>query len=73
MIFEKTGVLIGIDEIATLCEMWGCKDSGETASKIESLSKDELVKEISRMRRRRKRDLDLFSVITETDIQRAYV
>jgi hypothetical protein len=46
IIFERTGILLGHDEISTLCEIWKCTTAEEFYFKLDYLSDEELTREI---------------------------
>jgi hypothetical protein len=54
IIFERTGILIGHDEISLLCELWRCMNAEEFMKKLDSMSNEELVKWLERIKKRRK-------------------
>jgi hypothetical protein len=54
IIWERTGVLIGHDEISALCLLWGTKDPREFMHKLDSMDDNELRRWLEKLKKRRK-------------------
>jgi hypothetical protein len=54
IIYERTGILLGHDEISLLCEMWQTMNPSEFMRYMDSLTDEELKKEIEKIRKKRK-------------------
>ena len=54
IIYERTGVLIGHDEITVLCNIWQCVNPEDFMNKLNSMSNEELKKELEKIKKRRK-------------------
>lgn len=61
-IWERTGVLVGHDEITVLCAQWGCTNAEEFMEHMKGLTDDELKAEVEKVkkeleRKRKKRKI----------------
>ncbi len=53
IIWERTGVLLGHDEISTLCELWKTANAAEFMDKLNSMSDEELKKWLDKLKKKR--------------------
>jgi hypothetical protein len=54
IIYERTGILVGHDEISLLCELWGCLNAGDFYSKMNSITDEELKSWVEKVKKKRK-------------------
>lgn len=53
VIWERTGVLLGHDEISTLCELWKTANAAEFMDRLNNMSDDELRAWLEKMKKKR--------------------
>jgi hypothetical protein len=53
VIWERTGVLLGHDEISTLCELWKTANAAEFMGKLNAMSDENLRSWLEKLRKRR--------------------
>ncbi len=53
IIWERTGVLIGHDQISALCEMWQTKNPDEFMQKLDGMSNEELKGWLEKLKKKR--------------------
>lgn len=51
VIWERTGVLVGHDEITALCAEWGCANADEFMEKMGGMTDEELKAEVERVKK----------------------
>lgn len=54
IIWERTGVLLGHDEISTLCELWNTANAAEFMDRLNNMSDDELRSWLEKLKKKRK-------------------
>jgi hypothetical protein len=54
IIHERTGILIGHDEITLLCELWNCFDASDFYRKMNSMTDEELKSWVEKIKKKRK-------------------
>ena len=54
IIFERTGILVGHDQISALCDMWGTTNPDEFMDKLNAMRDEDLKKWLERLRMKRK-------------------
>ncbi|MDH2900235.1 MAG: hypothetical protein PXY39_04630 [archaeon] len=53
IIWERTGVLIGHDQISALCDLWGTSNPDEFMEKLNSMSDQELKEWLEKLKKKR--------------------
>jgi N-methylhydantoinase B/oxoprolinase/acetone carboxylase alpha subunit len=53
IIWERTGVLIGHDQISALCLLWGTKSPEEFMEKLDNMSNEELRSWLEKLKKKR--------------------
>ena len=53
IIWERTGILLGHDEISALCELWKTANATEFMDKLQNMSDQELREWIDRLKKKR--------------------
>jgi hypothetical protein len=54
IIFERTGILLGHDQISLLCELWHCFSPDEFYRKMNSMTDEELKSWVEKVKKKRK-------------------
>jgi hypothetical protein len=54
IIWERTGVLIGHDQISALCDLWGSRNPDEFMQKLEEMSNEELKGWLEKLKKKRR-------------------
>jgi hypothetical protein len=54
IIWERTGVLVGHDQISALCEMWQTKNPEEFMQKLNAMDDKELRSWLEKLKKKRK-------------------
>jgi hypothetical protein len=54
IIFERTGILLGHDEITLLCELWHFFNASDFYKKMNSMSDEELKSWVEKVKKKRK-------------------
>jgi hypothetical protein len=53
IIWERTGILLGHDEISTLCELWKTANAGEFMDRLNNMNDDELRSWIEKLKKKK--------------------
>ncbi len=54
IIWERTGVLLGHDEISALCMIWGTKNPEEFMERLNTMSDEDLKKELEKLKKKKR-------------------